>query len=246
MTDTFSRDLWISVGAHGLIGVLMFFRIFLFPSESIDLRESIRVDIVGLPEKMTEPPKLEPPGESTPPPQPEVKKTQPVPTPKPTAPTVPSPKAKKDLAKSQKDILAKLNKSVKMDNALDKIKESLKKDADGKQGTKIAGNTVSQGNSLTGLQRLDFDRYISDVRTQVYNRWNIPQWLADAGYKAQMRVMIDERGYVIKKVMLRSSGNEVFDGKVHEAIDSSSPFPPPPDRLRGFLSTNGAVFNFPE
>lgn len=244
MTDTFSRELWISVGAHSLIAVFMFFRIFFFPAESIDLRESIRVDIVGLPEKMTEPPKLEPPGESTPPAKAEIKKVEP--TPKAVAPTVPSPKAKKDLAKSQKDILAKLNKSVKMDNALDKIKESLKKDSDGKQGSKIAGNTVSQGNSLTGLQRLDFDRYISDVRTQVYNRWNIPQWLADANFKAQIRVIIDERGYVIKKVMLRSSGNEVFDGKVHEAIDGSSPFPPPPDRLRGFLSTNGAVFNFPE
>src|SRR5690606_28447060 len=124
------------------------------PAEAIDMREAIRVDIVGLPEKMTEPPKLEPPGQSRPEPVKKaepVKKVEPAPPPQPKAPTVPSPKAKKqDLAKSQKDILAKLNKSVKMDNALERIKESMKKDSDAKPGTKIAGNVVSPGNSLSG------------------------------------------------------------------------------------------------
>lgn len=246
--DKFQRNLYISLAGHAVILAFVFLRAVIVPSESIEIRRAIRVDVVDLPKKMTE-------TTLSPPPQPaEAKTPEPVtpkaeaPKPEPKPETVnlnkPNAKAKKaDTAKNQNQAFAKLKAMA----ALDKIKQDVSKSKEeAKPSTVVAGNQISAGNSLTGLDRIEYDKYFDELEGKIRAQWSIPQWLADSPYKAQVQVLIDERGYVTKKVMRRSSGNEIFDAKVFEAIDGSSPLPVPPRRLQGLLSTSGIILNFPE
>lgn len=244
MTDTFQRNIAISLGLHFAIAMLLMFRAILIPSEPLAIRDAIRVDMVGLPEKMTEPPKLtEPPSKAAEEKPKDMPKKAEAAPPKPAAPTVPSKTAKK--ADTKKSELSALNK-LKAQSAIEKIKEDLKKEKAAKAGTVVKGNQVSKGNSLTGLEKIEYDRYFDDLKGKLLDHFNIPQWLADGKFRAQVQVLIDERGYVIKKILRKSSGNEIFDSKALEAVENSSPFPPPPKRLQGALQANGIIFNFPE
>jgi len=247
MTDTFSRNVFISLGGHALVLALIMVRAVFVPTDPIEIRRAIRVDVVDLPRKMTET-TLSPPPKAAEPAVKPVKETAPSKPAEPPKPETvnlakPDPKAKKpDTAKRQKQALAQ----IKAMTALDKIKQDVSKEKEAKPSTVVAGNQVSAGNSLSGLDKIEYDRYFDELENKIRAQWSIPQWLADSPYKAQVQVLIDERGYVIKKIMRRSSGNEVFDSKVIEAIEGSSPLPVPPQRLHGMLSTSGIILNFPE
>lgn len=246
MTDTFSRNVMISMVGHLAVMLLIFFRAVTAPADRFDLRNAIRVDVVDLPKKMTALPEVAP---EKPAPAPaekpkELPKKAELKPAKTHAPETPSPKAKKlNTEKSQKHALDKL----KAMEALEKIQEEVGKEKSAKAKSPIvAGNQVNAGNALSGLERIEYDRYFEELQKKILSQWSIPQWLADNDLKAKVLVLIDERGYVLKKIFRQSSGNEIFDAKVMEAIDSSSPLPPPPQRLRGLLSTSGIVFNFPQ
>lgn len=244
MSDSFSRNLAISGIGHLVIVLLIFFRAVMAPNEPIQIRNAIRVDVVGLPPKMQtlpeNPPALAPkappaPAELPKKAEPQVVKKAPVES------TVKLTKSTND-----KTVQKALNK-LKALEALEKIKQEVGKEkvAKAKPADVVLGNKVNAGNALTGLEKLDYDRYFDEMETKVRSNWNIPQWLADREFSAQVQVLIDERGYVIKKVLRKSSNNEIFDAKVMEAIDASSPLPAPPQRLRGVLSTSGVMLNFP-
>jgi TonB family protein len=248
MTDRFSQNIVISLGLHFAVVLVIFFRAVLIPSENLDLRDAIRVDMVDLPKKMQTLPETTPPAPTpAPAPAPEPVKPEPVkvepPKAKPKLPEKPKPDTV-NLKKSQANALHKLKEM----SAFEKLKESAKNEASKKPKAAdvVRGNKVSAGNSLTGLERLDYNRYYDELKAKVNSNLSIPQWLADADLRAQVQVLIDERGYVTKRTIVRSSNNDVFDAKVIEAIDASSPLPPPPERLRGLLSSSGITFNFPQ
>jgi colicin import membrane protein len=231
----FTNYVYISIAGHIAIALMIFFKAVLAPSEHIDLRDAIRVDIVGLPKKQEALPEKEAPA----PPRAELPK--PKEAEKPKAPEAPAPKKTPDTKKAEQRALEKLKAMA----ALEKIKEDVNKEKTPKP-QQVAGNQVSQGNALTGLTRIEYDRYLAELKSKVYSAWSLPPWLAEQDLRSQILVLIDERGYVIKKIFKKSSGNEVFDAKVIEAIDTSTPLPPPPAQLRGLLSTSGITFNFPQ
>lgn len=245
MSETFNKSIAISLAAHIALVAALIFRTVFIPDEAIDLREAIRVDVVGLPEKEPvlpeEPPapKPEPPPVAAPAPKPEPVKAKPQPSKTPTVDL--SKKTKKaDVEKMQKKAL----QEIKAMSALDKIRDEVNsKPAKPKA---VKGNVVSAGNSLTGLEKIDFDRYFSELEGKVRQNWSLPQWLIDAGFRAQALVLIDENGAIKEKKIVKSSGNAEFDQRVLETLENSGPFPKPPDRLRDVLSTKGIIFNFPQ
>lgn len=240
MTDSLSKPVAVSAASHVALVLLFLIKAYLAPSEAIDLRDAIRVDMVGLPEKQQQLPQKEiAPAPKAPPP---VAKPKPEPVKeKPKAPEAPKVDLhhKKDLAKTQKNAL----NEIKAMEALDKLKNEMAAKATAKP---VKGNQVNAGNSLTGMEKIEFNRYFQTVEEKIRGNWSLPQWLIDAQLKAQVRVLIDENGNVKKKQVLKSSGNPDFDDHMLDAIDKSSPFPPPPDRLRGVLNETGIVFNFPQ
>src|SRR4051812_9351450 len=124
--DRFSSFVYISIAGHFVIALMVFFKTVLAPTEHIDLRDAIRVDIAGLPKKIeTLPDKAPAPA----PPKAAVLPPKAKETPKPKAPEIPSPKAKKpDTKAAEKKALEKL----KAMEALDKIKDEIGKEKSAK------------------------------------------------------------------------------------------------------------------
>lgn len=242
------RMLLYSLAGH--VAVIFFFTVttYIIGPSDVMLPQAIRVDVVGLPEKI-ERPEIAPKPSAAEPPRPKEKlppKEAEAPA-KPVAPVLPGPKAK---AVDAKKALERVKKEVNAAKAMEKIREQIEKERAEKQAaaTKsavIKGNKVSEGNALTGLEQIDFDKYLAELQARLNANFEIPQWLADANLSAVVVITIDQRGYVTRKTMTKSSGNTVFDTIVMGTIEKSSPMPPPPDRLRGRLATSGIPVKFP-
>jgi colicin import membrane protein len=139
--------------------------------------------------------------------------------------------------------------------ALEKIKEDVTNSklktppGTGKAATgsqQIKGNVLSPGSSLTGLTKLQHDNYMSDLDTHIKQNWSLPEWLAKRDLKAQVRVLIDARGNILERKIVKSSGNPNYDEEALAAIDKSAPFPAPPEKFTAILSVDGIVIGFPE
>ena len=222
--DSFKFFLGLSVIFH--LGLFLFFAVKMafFPSEDIVIKSAVRVDIVALPDKVQKPvPKAPPAKPKAPAPKPKVK------TPK-----------KKDLGK----IKAQQSDAIKRLQAIEKLKASVKpKPAEPEQEFK--GNVVTKGSQLKGLDKFQYDEYFAKLETHVKKNWVLPQWLTDKGLRAQVLVKIDNRGFVIDKQVVTSSGNVIFDNNALKTIERSSPCPVAPDRLQALFSSQGVIFNFP-
>ncbi len=231
--DAFSRFVLYSLGAHIIIFTIFIVRAALIPSEPLEIRNAIRVDVVDLPDKIVEN------STSAPAPIPKVEVKKPTPEVKPVEkkPEV----VKKDAVSLQKKALEKL----KALDAIDKFKQETAEKAKPKPTT-YKGNVLNAGDSLTGLEKVQFDNYFTTLRAHLNQHWSIPQWLEQSDLRAQALVVLDSDGLVVRKQILKSSGNDIFDGHVLDAIEKSSPFPQPPERLKGIMSMRGIVLNFPD
>ncbi|MCB0379060.1 MAG: TonB C-terminal domain-containing protein, partial [Bdellovibrionales bacterium] len=129
--------------------------------------------------------------------------------------------------------------------AMQKLKE--KKEAEEEtQKVEFKGNALSQGNSLTGLEKLKHESYLGDLDAHIKNFWNLPEWLASDNLSARVLLLIRKDGVIIKKSFVLKSGNTLFDQHVLGTLDKASPLPAPPDDLVNFFETKGVEVRFPE
>lgn len=244
--DRFSVFIAYSVAVHFAVFGMVFIQANLFPSQPVEIQRAIRVDVVALPDIVRSPPPAPAPPapkvnipKPTPKPQPKPEPPKPKPKPKPT----PKPEPRPDPRQRQETQRQALERMAAM-QAIDNLRQEER--GRPAEDDLVRGNIINEGNSLTGLDRIEFERYFGEIESQLRQNWNLPRWLADANLRASALVAIDERGFVVRKEIMRSSGNEVFDSHVVNAIDLSSPFPAPPARLRSMLRSGGIVFNFPD
>jgi protein TonB len=258
------RALVVSLGFHLVILAAFTVRAVFYPSEPIRIEKSIRVDLVGLPDKVATLPPLEPlepapaPEQSAKPadkPKSEPKRIEiPKPVTHDSAPKVNLNKVKpEDRKREQEAALKRLEAMQKLEAMMKASSPAASPNAQASAnsqktapGNLIRGNEVSRGSSLHGVQRLDHENYINAVDEHVHRYWNLPQWMANANFKARVLVFVDAQGNVVKKQMTHASGNQVFDERVMLAIERSSPFPPPPSNLVNILAVDGIEFGFPE
>jgi TonB family protein len=212
--------IFISAILHISFFLLMAVKNVLLPSHIIEVPESIRVDVVALPDKIDDTP------------SPKAENSEPVAL---NQPTKPEP-AKANLKDSQKKALEKL----KALSAIEKFKEELKASPTPQKlkatpKPNYKGNVISSGNSFTGLTRLKANEYLSDLTTRVRERWVLPQWLSDANLKASVVMAIDGRGQIVRKEIAVSSGNSIFDSSCLAAVADAAPFAPPPEEFEDAL-----------
>ncbi len=225
-----------SILFHLVIVASFFVKNFLLPSEDIVFERSIKVDIVDLPDKIK-------PGVK---PEPKPVKAKEVKKPKPK----PKPKPKK--AKSSKKVNLKKTKSTQ-ESALERLKalNKIEKSAKNVRQQKSAieklrkGNVVSAGTSLTGTNRIQYDRYIGDLDNHVKSYWEIPRWMQTSDdLKTLVQIKIDSQGFVTSRKILQSSGNTNFDTLVLNTLKKASPFPSPPGKFSAILSAKGFTLEF--
>lgn len=271
-SEDYKSGIGASFALHALVLSLFILNTVFFPSEKIDFTQAIRVDMVALPEKGQQlPPKKEEAKKAEPvakkePPKPEPKKEEPKSKPSEPKPVAKTPPAKdpdainlNKVKNKQQDALEK----IKAMNALEKIKADVKKDqtedqkkrADeaiekakqqAQQASQVKGNILSAGSSLTGLNKLQHDSYASDLDAHIKQFWTLPEWLSRQEYKAQVKVFIDSNGNILGRRIVKSSGNPAYDDEVLATIDKSAPFPPPPEKFKDIVNTDGITFGFPE
>ena len=242
----------ISLSLHLTLFLVFAVKIVLFPTERLEHIRAVRVDFVALPDKD---PQIGPPGEEKPAPE---KPAEPVkeekPTPKPEVKVAEKPaeklteKAKKTPEKPDSKTNLKDQQSAALQrlSALSRIKKNKAADASKPEGVTVKGNRVSEGNSLTGVEKIEYNRYLSDLDMHIKKNWHLPEWLTDKKLTAAIFLRFDEKGQILEKKLVRSSGNKDFDNEALQAVVSSVPFPAPPENLISYFQSQGIELRFPE
>ncbi len=230
--DKFSKFVFLSSALHLGVFILFTVKILVFPEKMPSYRQSIRVDIVALPEKKS--PSVEKTGS--------IKKIQ-VKKRNKKSKKVKSLKSKKskislkeekNLKEEQKSAIARLKALKHLENRK-KTKE-----------LKYKGNIVNKGFSLNGLEKLHHKSYLEQLDHHIRKYWNLPEWLDSANLNTHVLIRIDKDGNILSKNLVLGSGNEFFDQNVFKTLEKASPLPSPPKKLADFYSTKGVEFRFPE
>ena len=218
----------VSLAGHICIFLILFFSPKMFRSQPIEIKESIRVDMIGLPDikrPQAPAPKKEIKQKSAP------KKPKKKPKPK-TKPKPKKPDAKKELKKPEKKV-----PKTTQSQAIANLRE---------EKTLYKGEQISKGDSQEGeVNALLISAYSARIRNHLNRNWNIPQFLADKNLSATVVIYINKLGQVTRIELERTSSDESFDQIVIETIRMSSPLPEPPSELIYSLSREGIGFNFP-
>jgi colicin import membrane protein len=252
------KGLFISLSAHVVVVVAMTIKVFFLTPPTIDLSQAVRVDMVDLPDKISDtqlPEKIQdilkekpkpaeqPPVEKEaeePKTSPEPEKSKALPLKKPVAPDTTAINLNK-VKQKQKNAIAQLKKI----SAIEKIKQELKK-SDDKKMTPIKGRVLSAGTQIAGLDKLQSDEYLSQLDRQIKAHWAIPQWMIGKPFKAHVLVRLSQNGALISKKISLSSGNQTYDDYCLAAVEKASPFPPVPDKLSEIYKVDGISFAFPD
>ncbi|MEK6772614.1 MAG: TonB family protein [Bdellovibrionota bacterium] len=243
-----------SLGLHVGLVLFLMLKTYFVSNDVIDYESAIRVDLVGLPDKI-DPKQLAPAEPIAPPPK---EKSEPPPAPPPAVEKEKLPdKSKIDpdsinldaVKKKQQQALNKLKSLSAIEQIKKNLEESKKqneKDRAQKAATQIKGNILSPGTELTGLNKLQHENYVGQIDRQIKQNWSIPEWLAKKDYQAQVLLKLDEKGLILSRHIVKSSGNANYDDAVLETIDKSAPYPSPPEKLIAIVGARGLLIGFPE
>lgn len=229
--DSFPSYVGLSFLFHVLVLVFFTVRMVFFPAEPIRIDNAIRVDVVDLPDKITQ----------TPPAAPAKPEPVAVPPPAPTKALVFEKKSETKPADAQKKALDRLNAL----SAIDRLKVEAETKPQPAKPTVYKGNAISRGEDFTGMERLQYNEYFGKLKNRVKENWDLPTWLSQLALKAEVVVQLDTSGKIVRRYILTSSGNEIFDSQVLASIDKGAPYPEPPDRLADYIESSGIVFAFP-
>jgi len=244
--DSFQKFLIVSALLHGTFFFGYFIKGLVFPNKIIIIPNSIRVDIVALPDKLPDTPQAASTATTAPPPA-ETIKTEPKTLTKKENPTKTTDAQKKALEKlEQMAALDKIkndleNTQTQRVQSANKSVEDLKKNL-----PMFKGNQVTSGNSFTGMAGIASQEYWDLVKQHIQAYWMLPEWLSKLKLRARAVVMIDQDGRVRKREIYQSSGNPAFDDAALAAVDAASPFPVPPERIRDTITDSWMIFNFPD
>ncbi len=240
--DQLRHFVWISCVLHVVLLGLFTLKAVFYPTEPMQLERAIRVDIVGLPEKHAElPPELkEPKAEEKSKPLPD--KPAPPPEKKPDKVVIPD---QNKLKQQQNAALERLKAMTKIDKMM-KEKEAQQANSKSAAAAPVKGNEVSPGSALTGIARIENEKYLETLDEHVKKHWHVPNFLAGAKLSAAIRIHVDENGLILKREMVRSSGNPIFDQTVMDCLDKASPLPTPPRRLANLFMVDGLTLGFPD
>ena len=223
----------------------------LFSKKSIQIKTAIRVDSIGLPElkkKELSAKKMAAKKTKSKLASKKLRSKKPKPkTSKPKKSRSKKPKLKKPqpkpLKKSIKEIQKKQRQAMDKLEALDRIEKI-------KQEEKYTGAALSKGTGGEGeevsAENFEVVQYFTSVRAHINMYWSLPQSLAEQALRAEVYTVISEKGELLERKIIRSTGNEDFDARVLETLDNASPLPVPPTEKIKKLLIDGVILKFPE
>lgn len=150
--------------------------------------------------------------------------------------------AKKKADEAQKKRLADLRASMRVEQRRKELANELK------QGGReeLAGNIVSQGYSITGDVAEDADIFRGHLQAHIRKVWSVPGWMNASNLSARVLMKIGPTGKLLSVGFIKKSGNEEFDRYVAQAARDAEPYPPPPSTLQRQLMEQGLEWGFPQ
>jgi protein TonB len=148
-------------------------------------------------------------------------------------------KKKAEHKKKEKEAQKKLKSALDRIKALERVKAMT-------AGDEVKGNQISKGTSLSADAKTALEASYSDVVLErVRSNWELPKWLMEQKFSANVIIFIDARGQLKGFKITKPSGNDQFDSEVKRTIQASSPFSIPPTGITGDLSRDGIPLAFP-
>lgn len=224
-----------SLSGHLFVFLFMVINIYFEPDRP-DFARSVRVDLVALPDKLPKqgPKPKEVKKESKPKKEKKVEKK----------------KAKKEKKKKKPSAkVAKKKQKSALDRlkALNKIKKKQEEAEEPPEEVVYKGNVKSEGTSLVGVEKLQHDRYLEQLQDHINQHWVLPAFLENTDkFSATVKIRLNMNGAVIGRILVKVSGNTVFDQSVLDAISKASPLPPPPKSLARYMQIQGIGLRFPK
>ena len=204
-----------------LIGKLSWDKVQDIRNENIQLvQNSVRVDMVAMPELTIKELKTYEEPVSDPAPVEEVAKKEEPPV-VPDQPEFVEEKKKQDFASMLKNLSQKKveEKVVKKD----KKKEGF--DTSKLNKLVAAGNKLSAGAALVGGEgdaaQGEYARFLGTIPEAIKPFWKLPSYLASQELKARVRIFIKEDGTLIKAQLYESSGNQEYDQRALDAVEKA-------------------------
>lgn len=249
----FNQGVIFSFVAHTVIASIFILQVIFFSQRPIDISQAIRVDMVGLPDKLKPnemPAKVE-----------QILKEKPVTEEKAdeTAKPVVEKKVlpKKEIKTESENINLKKTQQ-KQKSAVEKLKaqsaiEKMQQDALDEERLKkrasavpVKARVISAGSALSGLDKLQNDNYLLTLDAHIKQYWALPQWLKNKHFKARVLVKFDGAGRVLSSQIVQTSGQSGYDEYCLQAIAQAAPFPKFTEKFSEKYSKDGVVFGFPE
>ena len=129
------------------------------------------------------------------------------------------------------------------------VEEGLSPAPPAAEGAGAQAGRTSTPNGQTGERIQDLtgdERYFFAVQAAVKGHWHRPVALSEQDFqvlRAQVRVRISGDGELLEVVVVKGSGNELFDTAALAAVRDAAPFAPPPASLSQAIE-KGVVFDF--
>lgn len=242
------KPLAYSLGIHLFIVLAAVVRPY-FSSEVKSFEKAIRVDVIAMPDKHQKIIKKEE-KKATPKTEKKEKKIVKKAIKKPSAKLVnksESKPSKKSPSKTKKKVVEeKVEDEGGEEDAFAKLaRMQEEKNIEVEKQKVIAGNRVSKGTDLTGVEKIEYSSYRSILHNAISAEWDVPKWLLEGNLSAVAHIKIDENGNLTYKKITRSSGNSIYDEKVMEAIEGAAPMSPPPEKFKQIVYYEGVELSFP-
>lgn len=161
---------------------------------------------------------------------------------KPKEPAMPGPAKetkKQEDTKKMKEALAKVERTLKQRTVVPEAAQIKDKGEGYKYGTGTEPLMVP-------VDDPEYIKYQAMVRAKIMQEWIIPlKWVETPDRpKARVIVMIDEAGEIVSTKWDKQSGDASFDASCLRAVQRSSPFDEPPERLKWEVYNEGFLVEF--
>ncbi|MCB9091887.1 MAG: TonB C-terminal domain-containing protein [Halobacteriovoraceae bacterium] len=114
----------------------------------------------------------------------------------------------------------------------------------------LLGNKLSTGESAFGedtsdIELSNFDRYALRVKEKVKAYWKLPAYLLEKDLRSKVRLFINKKGELVRVSFIENSGNGEYDKRVEGAIEYAAPFEKPEEEIVESLEDGKLILVFP-
>lgn len=149
--------------------------------------------------------------------------------------------------------LASKKVKLKKSDTIQKVKKKTERKGDEFSQSELdeliyEGNKISEGSSLEGSlsqeELSEFEKYKESLPRFIRPHWSLPSYLARKGLVMRIQIGLDNKGKILFKKIIQSSGVEEFDKRAILSLEKAS-LPAPKKELVPYARSGKIILGFP-